>query len=250
MTQETASPQAPPAPPRPVTGRQKLRAWVDPHVRFWWAMGVTIAAIGIWLLWTSYAAWHRSELLIRNGTVVEATVIEAAEVSFPGKSMPPDSPVRLRFDWQGRPREVSGYLEGRKPGDFILIGSTLPIRIDPAHPDVWTARTVPTSLPLELIGALIALPIGLLLLLVSLVMARSRLLAWRDGAAVAALVVSARHTALAPRSWAARCTPADQADHRVFMVYLPPHADVSDGAPAWLLSRKPSSRPIAADWFR
>jgi hypothetical protein len=212
-------------------------------------MGLAISAIGVWLLLTSYAAWHRGERLIRNGTLVQAQVVEAAEVSFPGKSMPPDSPVRLQFDWKGQPREVTGYLEGRKPGDFILIGSTLPIRIDPQHPEVWTARTVPTSLPLELIGSLIALPIGLLLLLASVVMVRLRLRAWRDGSAVAALVVSGRHTALAPRLWAARCTPADEADHRVFSVYLPPDADVSPGAAAWLLFRTPSAKPIAAEWF-
>ena len=249
MTPETASPLALPAPPRPVTGRVRFRAWVDPHVRFWWLSGAGLVVVGVWILLANYLEWHRGERLIRAGTVVQATVAEAAGVSFAGKQMPPDSRVRLQFNFNGQPREVSGYLEGRKQSDFILIGSTVPIRIDPNHPDVWTARTEPTPLPLELIGGSIALPAGLLLLVVSFALARSRLATWTEGAPVAALVVSSRHTALAPRSWAAQCTPADEADKRVFGVYLPPTADVSPGAPAWLLFRHNSAEPLAAEWF-
>ena len=249
MTQETASPPAPPATPRPVSGRVRLRAWIDPHVRFWWLSSVAFVVVGVWMLVANYLEWHRSERLIRGGTVVQATVAEAAGVTFAGKQMQPDSRVRLQFNFNGQPHEVSGYLEGRKLSDFILIGSTVPIRIDPNHPDVWTARTEPTSLPLELIGGLIALPAGLVLLLVSVMLARSRLATWKDGIAIAALVVSSRHTALAPRSWAAQCTPANEGDKRVFNVYLPPNADASPGAPVILLFREASSRPMAAEWF-
>jgi len=158
--------------------------------------------------------------------------------------------VRLRYDWQGQTHEVTAAsLAGRSADDFIVIGSQIPIRIDPQHPELWTSRLQPASLSQELIGGLIALPLGLILLARSALL-RGRLLGvWCTGDAVSAVIVSAHHTALAPRAWSIECTTADDADHRAFNVFVPPEADIQQGAPLWLLFPKGKGPPVAASWF-
>lgn len=250
VTQQPIAEQSPPAPPRPVTACVSRRAWADPNVRFWWAAGLVLAAIGAYLLITRYLDWRRDARLIESGAEVPATVVEAGELTVRDKKVSGDSPVRLQYEWQGQFHEVRvASLEGRSSGDYIVIGSTIPIRIDPNRPGVWTPRTRPASLPQELIGGLIALSLGILLLAQS-ALVRSRLLkTWRTGKSELAVVFGARHTALAPRAWSVECTTADDADHRIFAVWLPAHADVRESLPLWLLFPQGKGRPLAVSWF-
>ena len=250
MTQQPTAEQFPPAPPRQVSARVSRRAWADPHVRFWWMAGLVLVAIGAYLLITRFLAWRRDARIVQFGAQVPAMVVEAGELTVRDKKVPGDSPVRLQYEWQGQTHEVrAASLDGRSSGEFIVIGAPIPIRIDPDHPDVWTARTSPGSLPQELMGGLIALPLGVLLLVHS-ALARARLLnTWRTGTSERAVVLSARHTALAPRAWSVECTTADDADHRVFTVALPPHADVRENMPLWLLFPQTRGSPVAASWF-
>ena len=97
--------------------------------------------------------------------------------------------------------------------------STLPRTADPSR---WTGATTVLPLGPGLVPGLIVLPVALVCALLGLV-ARARLLRlWRDGQAIEALVLEAKQTALAPRSRAVRCTPADPDDRRVLEVYVPP----------------------------
>ena len=250
MTQPPLTEHAPAAPPRAVTARVGRRAWADPNVRFWWAAGLVLSAIGISLLVSRSIDWHRDARLIRSGAQVPATVIEADGMTVLTKKKPGDVAVRLRYDWQGQTHEVTASsLAGRSADDFLIIGSQIPIRIDPNHPDVWTPRLQPASLAQELIGGLIALPLGLILLVRSALLRRRLLGAWRTGEAVAAVVVTAHHTALAPRAWNVECTTADDSDQRAFNVFVPPNAEIQTGAPVWLLFPKGKGPPVAASWF-
>lgn len=250
MTQQPTAEQSPPAPPRPVSPAVGRRAWADPNVRFWWGAGLVLVLIAAYLLITRYLDWRRDARLIEAGTQVPATVVEAGELVVRYKKVPGDSPVRLQYQWQGQTYDVrAASLEGRPSADFIVIGAPIPIRIDPDHPDVWTARTRPASLPQELIGGLIALPLGALLLIQSALVRRRLVNTWRRGTATRAVVLGARHTALAPRAWNVQCTTADDEDQRVFSAWLPSDADVRQSAPFWLLFPPSGGSPVAAAWF-
>jgi hypothetical protein len=63
------------------------------------------------------------------------------------------------------------------------------------------------------------------------------------------LILGGGHTALAPRAWSVRATPADEQDRRVFTVFVPPETDVSRGAPVWLLMPTSGGPVLAARWF-
>ena len=75
---------------------------------------------------------------------------------------------------------------------------------------------------------------------------------WRDGAAVPALVVESRQTAVAPKSRFVRCTPADRSDNRIVGVFVPQSAarDLRPGDALWLVFPPGGrGRPVAAAWF-
>ena len=244
------SPTIPAAPPRPTTARAARRAWTDPHVRFWWATAAVLLVIGVYFVVTRYLDWRQSAQLVQSGQQVLATVVEADGIARKGNTSAADRPVRLQYEYNGKAYDVgAAYLEGRPSTEAIVVGSTVPIRIDPNQPDRWTPRTEPAPLAHELIGGIFALPIALLLLLISL-WTRGRILrTWREAPAIEATVMSARHTALAPRAWSVQCSPADEADARLFTVFGPPDLDVTAGATVWLIVRPVGGRPLAAAWF-
>ena len=243
---ELAEP-APPAPPRPLSARARRRAWIEPRIRFWWMLAIALLAIGIYLLIWEYLAWRQDSRLIASGTQVPATVQSVGGITFAGKKYKgEDGPIQLRYEWQGQTYDVT---VASIPGMWVEVGKPIPLRIDPAHPELWTARTAPEPLMHQLIGALVALPIGLLVLAISFALWARAMRTWRDGQAQAALVIAARHTALAPRSWQVQCTLADQSDKRLLTVFAPPQALPKEGATIWLLAL-PAGRPVAANWFK
>ena len=251
-TQEDTAPTGPevPSPPRAVTPRVRRRAWAEPHVRFWWVLTLALLAIGVYVGVREWRVWSREVRLIRSGRVVQAEILTAAGLSSRWQQLPPDSVVKIRYEVDGREYEKNGYLKGRK--EFIQVRSKVPVRVDAGDPDQWTARTEPASLIEQLTGAVVVLPVFLVLAVVSL-WQRARLLrVWRDGEAVGAIVVDSRQTALAPRSRLVRCTPAESGDKRIVQVYVPASAaaGVAPGDELWLL-RPPAGRgrPVAAAWF-
>lgn len=218
-------------------------------MRFWWLTGAVLIAAGAYLLISRYAAWRQGARLVETGTPVEATVLQADESVARGKTVSGDKPVRLSYEAAGRKFEVNApYLEGRAPEEYIEVGTTVPIRVDPNDASRWTARRRPAPLGPELIGGAITLPAGALVLLLGAAFRARVLRTWRTADAAPAVVLSARHTALAPRAWAVRCTPAAAGDDRVLEVFLPPAADVTRGAVFWVLSPR-RGRTVAAQWF-
>jgi hypothetical protein len=248
---EGSSAVAPPQPPRPGGA---FASWTEPRVRFWWLMALGIFLIGAYVAGREVVLWRHEVDLIRNGTPVEAEVRRANGYSSPGKQLPADAVVDLRYFIDGKQYDKTGYLRGRT--EHIAVRKPVPIRVNPKDPEDWTGAVEPAVLWQQLTGALVALPVFLVLALVALLRQRSALRAWRDGEARAALVVAARHAALAPKSRLVRCTPAGGEDNRVVDVYVPtlPHgAEVKPGDTLWVVyppgRAAGGARPYAAAWF-
>src|SRR5262249_7026590 len=124
---------------------------------------------------------------------------------------------------------------------------TLRIRVDPADPNRWTARTTPAPLGPELVGCGIVFASGVPLCLIAAFI-RSRVLrTLRTGNQIETVVLSARHSVAAPRAWQVRCSPTSEGDNRVFTVYVPPRADIANATLRLLIPAH--GRPLAAEWF-
>ena len=248
------SPAAPqgrlPDPPRPLTPHVRRRLWAEPHVRFWWVLTLVVLGIGLYVGGRQWLVWSREVRLIRSGRVVEAEIMTAAGLSSRWQQLPPDSVVTLRYEVDGKVYDKLGFLKGRT--EFIRVRSKVPIRVDPADPDLWTARAAPASLVQELTGAIVVLPVFVALAVVSLLQHARLRRVWREGESARAIVVESRQTALAPRSRLVRCTPADSGDRRVVEVYVPAGAAAAlqPGEEMWLLFPPGGrGRPVAAAWF-
>lgn len=238
-----------PPPPRPVTPRVRRRAWAEPHVRFWWLTALVLLATGAYLGTAGLVAWRRTVRLIESGTPVRATVVLANGEPVKGKNQPPDSVVRLDFTLDGKPWVVNGRLEGRRPGQFIQVGSTIPIRVDPSDPGRWTARETPPPLGLEMLGGLMALGLGVLLLMPALAARAGVLRTWRGGEAAEAVALSQQRSPLAPNATALRCSAVDRDDARVFTVYVPGRVPAGADQPVWVILPTGRGRPLAVAWF-
>ena len=239
-----------PDPPRPPTPRVRRRAWTEPHVRSWWVLTLALLGIGAYICGREWRIWSREVRLIQSGRVVEAEITSAGGLSSRWQQLPPESLVTIRYTVDGKTYDKSGYLKGRK--DYIRVRSMVPIRVDPADPGQWTARTEPPALAQQLTGAAVVLAAFVIMAVVSLWRRAAVVGIWRDGQLARAIVVDSRQTALAPRSRLVRCTPSDTGDNRVVQAYFPAGAaaGLQPGDETWLLFPPGGrGRPVAAAWF-
>ena len=240
----------PPSAPRAVNRRVRWRAGMDPRVRFAWLLGIVLLLIGVGFIIAGLHARYLQMLLIKHGTPVEATVFQAGEEQVRKKMAAPESVVILHFDWHGQMHETRArVLEGRK--DAIVIGGTIPIRVDADDPDNWTPLTEPLPLLQQILGGLLLMPVAFLAFVVSLWLYEGVLRLWRGGQAIEAIALDAHNSALAPMSHAVRCTPTNEQDKRVFTVCVPPKAGKPNpGDVLWVLCpSERSTRAVAAAWF-
>ncbi|MDB5171637.1 MAG: hypothetical protein JWO87_2353 [Phycisphaerales bacterium] len=248
MTQQ-AAPQEPSAAPRKLTARVRRRAWGEPRVRFWWLIGVVMLGIGTWFAVVAFRDRAKVQWLIDRGIPVEALVNVANTETVRNRAEPPDSIVELRFDWHGQsftphPR----MLPGRK--EPIITKSKLLIHVNPNDPNDWTWLSAPEPLLTLMTGALVAIPIGVCSLLAALLVRGRMLRVWRTGEAVETLVMDSRNTALAPLSRAARVTPADEDDKRLYKVFVPAGIPLDRGESVWIIrAKRNSTSAVSAAWF-
>ncbi len=240
---QSATAREPAPPPRELTRRAKSRAWNEPVIRFWWLASLVLLLFSIYFAIQQTLVWLEERQLIREGDRVTAIVRAAGRETITGKRVAPSNPAKLRFTYKEKEREVTGLLAGRK--DYIVLGDPVELRIDPDHPEVWTARTEPGNLAQQLLGALLILPAAVIALTVSVWLRRRVLNIWRNGSPRAALVVDSRQTALAPLSRAVRCAYRDPGEKRLITVYVPVRAaSLERGDPLWLVAR--DDRPLRA----
>jgi hypothetical protein len=233
---------------RTITPRVARRAWLDPHVRTTLLAGLALLAIAIGLLIQRISTWREAAQLINHGLPIDAQVIEVNNSKIMGRSEAGDRPVTLRFDRDGKTLEVNvAYLEGRLPEEPLIVGKTIKIRVDPNDSSRWTPRQTPTPIGPELLGGGIALATGVLVCGFAAVLRARLLKTFRTAPQLDAVVLAAKHVAIAPRAWQARCSPVAEGDNRVFTVYIPPRANVASAMLHLLTPRH--GRPLALEWF-
>jgi hypothetical protein len=200
------------------------------------------------LLIQQISVWREAAHLIVDGVPVDALLVDVDGATLLGRSAPGDKPVKLRFDRDGKSYEVkAAYLEGRLPEEPLIVGKTVKIRIDPADPQHWTPRQTPTPIGEELLGGGIVLATALLLGAVAMLLRAKLLKTFRAAAQVEAVVLAAKHTAIAPRAWQVRCSPVAEGDNRVFTVYIPPRANVANSTLRLLTPKR--GRALSLEWF-
>jgi hypothetical protein len=236
--------------PRQVTRSIGLRAWSQPDVRFYWVIALVLGIVALGMGIAVGMDWNHERRLVSHGTPVDAIVQQAGEQTLAGRKQPPDTLCILRFEWHGSPHVTRpAYLAGRQ--EYVAPQDVVRIFVNPDDPDDWTARSEPGPIGPRLLGAVIALAAALVALAVAWLYRARVLSVWRNGESVEALVIESRNTALAPMSRAVRCTPAEEADTRVFSVYVPARAGkLERGDRIWILSRGKSARGAqSAAWF-
>ena len=130
--------------------------------------------------------------LIQHGDIISAKVIEANGLNMQHQKLPPNSPVKLEFDWHGQDEVVSGFLEDRPTADYIIVDDNVTIRVDPNDVTNWTYRSQITGIGETLFVSWMLLPIPPLLLAVAM-RKRNRLKKiWCLGSAALAVVSGRR----------------------------------------------------------
>jgi hypothetical protein len=232
----------------------RRRGWTEPSIRVWWLLAIVLLGLILIYALDNLWSWGTESHLIRQGTVVQATVVEANinaanPLSIHGENVEPDAELRLKFDWHGKPVQVVGQLDGRT--ERIAIGQIVPIRVDPNNPSRWTYRAEPASLAQSLFIGLALLPILPLLIIVAAIKRKKLLRIWQQGEAVVGIVADRRQTPIAPRTYAIRCSLRDHRDKRLHTVYVPRGGTtLNPGDPIWLLiPRQRGAKAVAAAWF-
>lgn len=226
------------------------RCWTEPTVRLWWLLGTLI--LGMILVYSADRLWSWTDenRLIEHGDLVSAKVVEANGLTISHQALPPNSPVKLEFDWHGQSQVVSGFLEDRATSDYIIVGNSVNIRVDPNDVNNWTFRSQITGIGETLFVTWILLPIPPLLLALAM-QKRNRLRKlWHSSPALLAVVSARKQTPIAPRSSALQCSLQDRSDKRLFVVYVPAEAGrLNKGDLLWVLIKRGQGRPAAASWF-
>ncbi len=210
-----------PSVPRPYTARARRRAWNEPRVRFLWIAAIVLFGAACYIALLQTIQWRHDMRLVRSGTVLSAYVVEADGKAHAGPEFTPPVSVKLKYDLGGQSHTVTGIIQAGEGPRYVSPRTNLPIRVDPDHPEDWTARDHLSSVFRELLGAGLVLVVVLLTLLVAMWMRGRVLRIWREGEVLPAVVVQRGHSAMAPRSAAIRCALRDHPDKRLFTVFIP-----------------------------
>lgn len=247
VTQEL---EQPPLGPRSITPHVRARAWFEPRVRFWWLSAAVIGLIGIVLIFFGLYGRSHQAWLISNGVTINATIYEANGETLKHRSEAPESVVVLKFPWEGKEFTAQPrVLDGRQA--FLVTGTLLPIHVNPANPDDWTALDAPLSPFHQAMSGMIILPIAVMSLFIALAAYFRTLRTWTRGEAVHTLIVETRIAAVAPASRVVKVLPDEGYDARIYTVYLPPSlSEQGVGSGVYIVKASPHSRyAVAATWF-
>jgi hypothetical protein len=187
-------------------------------VRFWWIAAVILFLVSVGFAVEGYLSWRTEADLIEHGTLVQATVTEAGG-GLARRVIAEDAAWDVKFQFNGQTHLDEGYppyTEIRQHN-----GDVIPIHIDPNDPDHWTNRPTPPPLSQKLVGLPFVLGMLVICLLFALVrMARLKKVC-TQGKVGWATILSLGQSSLAPRSYTARCTWADDTSPTVYSVFVP-----------------------------
>ena len=228
--------------PRPVTPRASRRSWNELPVRIWVILAVTVLFITIYFTIDKYLSGRYERWLITQGLPVEAELnrIQGTRDRSQHFKRSDRLQVELNYDAPGRPRQmyVPGWLSqlpAQPPQREIRVGDTIPVRIDPANPTVWTDRTQPLPWIAEFTIVVLLLPLLALLLVVMFIRRQQVLNVWRRGEVASAVVVEHKQAATAPFSRVIRFTLADGRDRRVWSALHPARGAPAAREPIWVI---------------
>lgn len=231
---------------REITFHVRRRALTDPYVRFILLCGMALLVLSAGMF--ADKCWRRWEdsRLIHSGAVVDATVGDGLEIHVSkGQFIPYGNAVQIEYTWQGRTyRTIADSLPGR-----FARGSVIPIHVNPDRPSIWTARTELGPMHVELVGSAIALLAGIIVVLWGIVSWRRVLNTWQNATTADAVVIAARHTALAPHSWSVDCHLVEDGAAQVYHVFAPAAPQVEAGSLISILMPANRGRPLVGSWF-
>ena len=119
-----------------------------------------LLAAGVWFIIDGERGYSHDQWLIRDGLKIDAKITVAAADTLPNRIKPADSIVTIEFPWKaGSYSPHARPLEGRKQGDSIITGTTLPIHVNPDNPEDWTWLDTPLPFLTRMIGAWVAAPL-------------------------------------------------------------------------------------------
>jgi hypothetical protein len=220
---------------------------IEPRVRVWWIALLAVLGVAIYFISVQVISWKDENRLLREGVQIDALVEAANGVSTKGHLQKGNAVLNLAYDYNGKHFRVEGILPGRT--EVIIVKKTVPIRIDPQDPSNWTGRRQPSSLGTALVAVWAIAPLVLISLLGGWIATARLIKLWRRGSTNRAVVVDARHAALAPRSRMIRCMLADGRDKRIYRVYAPPGmAELRKGDELTIIHNT-SGNAVAVDWF-
>jgi len=229
-------PAAPAAPPRELTATVRRRAWFDRRVRLAWVMALALVVIATWYVVSRYYVWRQEAQLVKTGDKVEGEVM-GWETNFDapkGKVVQPEVMVDVQYTYKGQTYRPHGVLAGRTTPS--LTRQKVPIIVDPADPNRWTARTEPGSLGQELVAPALLVPFIAVLLIVAVLRRQRVLRTYREGEAVEAEVVAVGQSPAAPLSRLVKCAVGGEWGGRVVQVLLPSAQAPAVGETLWLIT--------------
>ena len=224
--------------PRAVTPRGRRRSWGEPGVRLWWLTALVLAAIAGTLTIGRLLGTAQDRRLVREGRKVEAKILKADHLGVVGQTISPEADATFTFDVEldGKRHEVSGKLKQQR--EPLGPGKVVTLYVDPNDPSQFTDRTE-VAWRDDLFVLMLIAPVITVLVLVALVKRTMALRAWRDGEAMAAVVVETKQSASAPLSRLVRYTLRDVRDNRVFSTVVPTRVGtLNQGDTFWVVGGK------------
>jgi hypothetical protein len=180
--------------------RAASRAWMELSVRPWLAVTtlMLLAAIGIGIY--NFLSVREERNIIATGTAADATVVSLGRDT---RQLPRDEPVRVKLEYtdpkSGRLIQSERMIH-RQHGGVIRLKEIVPIRFDPASPEVWTARTEPTPILQSMTVPMALIPVVIASLAVTWWQRARVLRVVRRGQRETATITSVKQPPLAPLS--------------------------------------------------
>ncbi len=232
--------------PRELTPLARRRAWTEPRTRAWWLIALVLFVVAAINFGSEFSTWRSIHRAIDSGVTVQAKIIDANSDWLPGRRVTANAYVNLEYDYGGRHFQQGGFLAGRT--EFITVGESVPIFIDPTHPEYWAYSSVGPSLASTFITPALLFPVCLIAVVSAMVRHGRAKQTWLHGEIRSATVAGSYHNFLAPRCQTIKAELGPNLP--VVDVFIPPgSAKLAEGDSVDVLVLKSRKSVLAAAWF-